>query len=295
MDVQAALCREFPMDAKLQRRIQRYGWDKAAATYEQCWREQLRPAQDKLLQMVQPRPGDSVLDVACGTGLVTLRAASLVGPGGRVVGTDLSDRMVEAVQAAATAADVSTVTATRMDAENLSCEDECFDVALCSLGLMYMPEPERCVRELHRILRTGGRAGAAVWGQRGRCGWADIFPIVDARVKSEVCPLFFRLGSGDALANAFSNAGFVDVTSSRLETSLWFASGEDACLACFVGGPVALAYDRFDDATRRDVHAEYLASIEPYRHGASYAIPGEFVVVAGTKRASTPSGSSSTH
>lgn len=282
------------MDAKLQRRIQRYGWDKAAAIYDQSWREQLRPAQDKLIEMVRPGRGDSVLDVACGTGLVTLRAASLVGPGGRVVGTDLSDRMVEAAQAAA--GDVPTVSATRMDAENLAFEDRSFDAALCALGLMYMPDPERCVQELHRILRAGGRAGAAVWGQRGRCGWAEIFPIVDARVQSEVCPLFFRLGSGDSLANAFRSAGFVDVISSRLETSLLFASGEDACLACFVGGPVALAYDRFDEATRREVHAEYLASIEPYRRGDSYAIPGEFVVVAGTKReASAPSGSSSTH
>ena len=272
------------MDAKLQRRIQRYGWDKAAATYEQCWREHLRPAQDLLLETVRPRPGDSVLDIACGTGLVTLRAALLVGPGGRVVGTDLSDRMVEAAQAAATAADVPTVSATRMDAENLTFEDRSFDAALCALGLMYMPDPERCVQELHRVLRSGGRAGAAVWGQRNRCGWAEIFPIVDARVKSEVCPLFFRLGNGDSLAHAFRSAGFVDVTSSRIETTLLYASGEDACLACFVGGPVALAYDRFDETTRREVHAEYLASIEPYRRGASYAIPGEFVVVAGTKR-----------
>ena len=284
------------MDAKLQRRIQRYGWDKAAATYEQCWREQLRPAQDLLRETVRPRPGDSVLDVACGTGLVTLRAALLVGPRGRVVGTDLSDRMVEAAQAAAVAAGASTVSAARMDAENLAFEDCSFDAALCALGLMYMPDPERCVRELHRILRAGGRAGAAVWGQRSRCGWAEIFPIVDARVRSEVCPLFFRLGSGDALAHAFRSAGFVDVVSRRLETTLLFASGEEACLACFVGGPVALAYDRFDEATRRAVHAEYLASIEPYRRGAGYAIAGEFVVVAGTRADATgPSAASSTH
>jgi SAM-dependent methyltransferase len=245
--------------------------------------------------MVRPRPGEAVLDVACGTGLVTVRAARLVGSGGRVVGTDLSDRMVEATLAAATTNGAS-VRATRMDAENLEFDDQSFDAALCALGLMYMPDPERCVQELHRVLRAGGRAGAAVWGQRARCGWAEIFPIVDARVSSEVCPLFFRLGSGDSLVRAFRSAGFVDVACSRLETTLWFASGEDACLACFVGGPVALAYDRFDEATRRDVHAEYLASIEPYRRGASYAIPGEFVVVAGNRRdASTPSASSNTH
>ena len=48
----------------------------------------------------------------------------------------------------------------------------------------------------------------------------------------------------------------------------------------FRGGPVALAYSRFDAATRRAVHAEYLASIAPYRSGGGYEVPGEFVVAA---------------
>ena len=59
------------MDAKLQRRIQRYGWDKAVDMYEQHWQQQLAPAQTRLLEMADIRPGDRVLDVACGTGLVT--------------------------------------------------------------------------------------------------------------------------------------------------------------------------------------------------------------------------------
>ena len=81
------------MDAKLQRRIQRYGWDKAAAAYEAGWSEQLSPAQSLMLAGVCLAPGESVLEVACDTGLVTLRAASLVGPSGSVLGTDISQRM----------------------------------------------------------------------------------------------------------------------------------------------------------------------------------------------------------
>jgi hypothetical protein len=51
----------------------------------------------------------------------------------------------------------------------------------------------------------------------------------------------------------------------------------------FAGGPVALAYSRFDEGTRQAVHAEYLASIAPWRSGSGYAVPGEFVVVAGRR------------
>jgi uncharacterized OsmC-like protein len=149
---------------------------------------------------------------------------------------------------------------------------------------MYAPEPERVVAEMHRVLRPGGRAVSAVWGERGKCGWADIFPIVDARVQSEVCPMFFRMGTGDCLARAYASAGFVDIRSHRFSSTLDYASADEACEAAFVGGPVALAYSRFTEAMRAGAHADYLASLEAYRHDGGYAVPGEFVVVAGTKQ-----------
>jgi hypothetical protein len=133
---------------------------------------------------------------------------------------------------------------------------------------------------MRRLLRPGGRAAAAVWGARRKCGWAEIFPITDARVASEVCPMFFHLGTGDMLARAFEAAGFTEVRSERLSITLSYASAEDALAAVFCGGPVALAYSRFDEATRRAVHAEYLESIAAYRTGDGYAVPGEFVVAA---------------
>jgi len=83
------------MDAKLQRRVQRYGWNKAAGAYEAGWRDQLSPAQSRMLDLACLAEAETVLDVACGTGLVTLEAASLVGPSGSVWGTDISDRMVD--------------------------------------------------------------------------------------------------------------------------------------------------------------------------------------------------------
>ena len=171
----------------------------------------------------------------------------------------------------------------RMDAEELAVESGTFDVALCALGLMYAPDPERAVTEMHRVLGPGGRAVAAVWGERRNCGWAEIFPIVDARVQSEVCPMFFRTGTGDCLELAFAAAGFGNIRTRRFRTTLEYASADEACEAAFVGGPVALAYSRFTDAMRAQAHGEYLASIEAYRSGDGYAIPGEFVVVAGTK------------
>ena len=270
------------MEAKVHRWVQRQGWDRASAYYESHWQEQLRPAQEHLLARAALRPGDDVLDVACGTGLVTLPAARQVAPTGRVVGVDISPRMVAAARILADASGTTNADFACCGAEELDVTPP-FDVALCSLGLMYVPRPDVALAELHRILRPGGRAVVSVWGQRSRCGWADVFPIVDARVASDVCPMFFQLGTQDMLARAFEQAGYANVRAERLEVTLAYACADEALGAAFRGGPVALAYDRFDAATKDAVHAEYLRSIDAFRVGEGYRIPGEFVVAAGTK------------
>ena len=147
------------MDAKLQRRVQRYGWDLAARDYEALWQAQLAGAQTALLAAAALVPGERVLDVACGTGLVTFDAARAVGPIGRVLGIDLSGGMVDAARRHAADRQATNVDFARMDAEALALPDASVDVALCALGLMYLPAPERALRELRRVLRPGGRLG----------------------------------------------------------------------------------------------------------------------------------------
>jgi ubiquinone/menaquinone biosynthesis C-methylase UbiE len=271
------------MDAQLQRRIQRYGWDRAVDYYEASWAAQLKPAQDCLLTLAALQPGERVLELACGTGLVTFPAAEAVGPGGSVVATDISEKMVQFTAAEAARRGLTQVRCARMGAESLEFPDASFDAVLCALGLMYVPEVEAALAEMRRVLVPGGRAVAAVWGARNRCGWADIFPIVESRVQSDVCPMFFQLGTGDSLADSFTRAGFRDAHTERLSTELLYESGDAAADAAFAGGPVAMAYSRFDEATRESARAEYIASIAQYREGEGYRIPGEFVVSKASK------------
>ena len=270
------------MEAKLQRWVQRQGWDRASQCYEQYWQAQLQPAIDLVLATANVQPGEHVIDVACGTGLATLPSAVAVAPTGRVLGTDLAPKMVADLERRAAAVGLTNLAVACRDAEDLRI-DESFDVAMCSLGLMYVPAPAVAVSELHRVLRPGGRAVASVWGERRNCGWAEVFPIVSARVSSDVCPMFFALGPPGALANVFARAGFVDVEETRLQVELRYAGDEEALGAAFVGGPVALAHSRFDEEARRSAYQEYLTSISSYARDSGYSVPGEFVVVSGCR------------
>jgi ubiquinone/menaquinone biosynthesis C-methylase UbiE len=269
------------MDARLQRRVQRYGWDKASGCYEEFWQEQLRPARERLLEMAALKPGESVLDIACGTGLVSFEAAETVGSEGRLLGTDISERMVEMATAIAAEDRFHNVRFQWMDAEDLRVEDGSFDAALCSLGLMYMPDPRKALEEMRRVLRPGGRVVCSVWGPRESCGWAELFEIVDRNVASEVCPMFFQLGRPDMLELTFRASGFQNIRISRIDTLLVYRDDREALGAAFEGGPVALAYHKFSSEVKDIVHADYLASIAPYRQGSGYAVPGEFVIACG--------------
>jgi ubiquinone/menaquinone biosynthesis C-methylase UbiE len=273
------------MDARLQRRVQRYGWDLASTEYDPLWEEQLAPARNEMLAFASLAAGEHVLDLACGTGLVTLNAARSVGPSGPVLGTDISGQMIEIARQRALEQQLSNVDFQRMDAETLDLPRATFDVVLCALGLMYVPDQQHALREWLRVLKPGGRVAIAVWGKRVNCGWSPVFPIVDAEVETEVCPLFFSLGEPDALAQLCSDAGFESIEQRRIATVLSYVDADEACDAAFVGGPVALAWSRFDAETRARARARYKHAIEPWRRSQSYRIPGEFVIVAGRKPA----------
>lgn len=271
------------MNPDLQRRVQRYGWDKASEYYEKSWQAQLKPAHDLLLEKVEVKPGESILDIAAGTGLITFRLAEMLGSEGKILATDISDEMVKIGTALTQSKGISNVEFKRMDAENLSIEDSTFDLVTCALGMMYFPDPDISMAEMFRVLKPGGKAVVAVWGSRKNCGWAEIFPIVDSRVSSDVCPMFFSLGEKDVIKYPFEKAGFQNISIQKIDVILPYSSDDEACQASFLGGPVAMAYSRFDEQTRNEAQKEYIESIQKYKTSNGYEIPGEFVVASGQK------------
>ncbi|PCE66506.1 class I SAM-dependent methyltransferase [Sediminicola luteus] len=271
------------MGPELQRRVQRYGWDKAANFYEDSWQEQLRPAHDLVMAHLDPEPGQHILELAAGTGLVSFRMAQSVGINGQVLATDISDSMVTIGNSRVEKLGLENISFERAEAEKLSYPDAHFDSVVCALGLMYFPHPEQALAEMYRVLQKDGKAVVAVWGSRKHCGWSPIFPIVDARVKTDVCPMFFHLGEGGVLEYHFEQAGFREISFEKIKTELHYASAEEACVASFLGGPVAMAYSRFDEVTKQEAQKEYIQALTPFKTENGYKVPAEYVVLSAIK------------
>jgi ubiquinone/menaquinone biosynthesis C-methylase UbiE len=150
-----------------------------------------------------------------------------------------------------------------------------FDAVTSAFGLMFAAERAAAFAEMARVTAPGGRVSICVWGRRAACGFAEVFPIVDAHVASEVCPLFFSLGAPGAPTAYLERAGFCDVVEDSVPITLSWRSADEACQAMLEGGAVALAWNRFSPETRAVVRAEYLASLEPFRRGARYDVAAE--------------------
>lgn len=117
----------------------------------------------RLVELAALSPGESVLDVGCGTGVVTFKAAERVGTRGTVVGIDLSDGMLaKAAAKSARAPSPLSVSFLKMDAEALDFPDGKFDCVLSLFALRHFPHPDAALAQMRRVLKPGGRAVVAV-------------------------------------------------------------------------------------------------------------------------------------
>jgi len=113
---------------------------------------------DRILEAARIEPGESILDVACGTGVLALAAAERVGQNGSVVGLDINEDMLTVARRKA-----SSVEWRHGQAENLPFLDAYFDAVVSQFGLMFFDDRQAAVREMIRVLKPDGRLAIAVW------------------------------------------------------------------------------------------------------------------------------------
>ncbi len=170
-----------------------------------------RPVAEDLLAFADLKERERVLDVACGTGVVTRMAAERVGPKGKVFGLDLNPGMLE-VARLATPDDLSIIWI-EADAESMSLEDGAFDIALCQMGLQFVPNKRGALSEMRRVLAPGGRVLVNLPGPKPRLfdAMTDAITHHFGQQGSMFIDLVFSMHDTSELRDLFETSGFRNV------------------------------------------------------------------------------------
>lgn len=193
--------------------------------------EATRPVSERLVELLGPRPRQTVLDLAAGPGDTGFLAWPLLAPGGRLVSSDIAPEMLDAARRRADELGLDSVEFRVEDAAALSLDDATVDGVLCRWGVMLVPDMDAAASEIARVLRPGGRAALAVWASPDENAWMTApgrsavgLGLVER--PDPAAPGPFRLSAEGALAALLGSAGLVVETVEDVPL-VWRASSLD--------------------------------------------------------------------
>jgi ubiquinone/menaquinone biosynthesis C-methylase UbiE len=210
-------------------------WDEMAAAWDGDRRwvwESSRPVGEWLVEALDPREGETILELAAGVGDTGIAAARRLGPAGKLISTDFSQQMVDAARRRAEELGATNVEFRTMDAERMDLPDDSVDGVVCRWGYMLMADPAAALRETRRVLRPGGRLAFSVWGDPEANPWAS----VPARALVEhtgspppdpLAPGIFAMASEDRTREILSAAGFTPRRVEQVEMQWRFEGPDD--------------------------------------------------------------------
>ena len=227
-----------------------------------------------LLERVNPQPGERVLDVACGTGIVARQAVSMVGATGRVVGFDMNAGMLNKARSL----DAS-IEWKEGDALSMPFPDQGFDLVVCHQGLQLFPDRAKAVREMHRVLTPNGRLGIAVWCSiEGSPGYLALARALERKVDASAARLMdepFCLSDGREIRALLEDGGFREINVSRVSHMARFASPEEFTSAIVVGSIMRRTGTRFSDETIRLMIDDVTVELQSYVSDDGLTLPME--------------------
>jgi ubiquinone/menaquinone biosynthesis C-methylase UbiE len=222
------------------------------------------PLAADLVEAAALRPGERVLDVACGTGIVTRLAAQRVASAGTVAGLDVTAGMLDVARSIAPPAGTS-IRWYEASAEAMPLPDESYDVVLCQLGLQFIPDKPAALREMRRVLVPNGRLLVSVPGP------TPFFDVLEEGIANHVgtaaaefVRLVFSLHEPSALERLLRGAGFRDVAVQPVTKTLRLPPPRDFLWQYIDVTPIADAVAQLDEGRRASMERDVVARWQPW-------------------------------
>lgn len=233
----------------------------------------------RVADAAQLAPGQKVLDVACGTGVLAREAARRVRPGGTVIGLDRNDGMLAVARRKAPSIDWQLGMA-----ETLPFPDQAFDAVVSQFGLMFFEDHRAALREMSRVLRPGGRIAVAVWNALDRTpGYAAMAALLQRLFGDHVADALrapFALGDRAALRSQFAEGGISSIEIRTLDGTARFPSIEAWVHTDVKGWTLADLIDDAQYSSLRQAAETELASFVQADGTVAFRSPAHIVIAA---------------
>ena len=282
------------MELQLQeiREQQKASWNKSSPGWKK-WdgltMDFLKPFGNAIIQELNLKDTDVVLDVAAGTGEPGLTIASIV-KNGKVFITDLADDMLVIAHENASRAGIKNVEFSACDVSELPFPDNNFDAISCRMGFMFFPDMSLATQEMVRVLKPGGKISASVWSAPEKNFWvAGILGLITKHVALPAPPAgspgMFRCAKDGLIAELFSQAELKNISQSELPGLLnCRTAGTYWDFMSEVVGPVVSALNQTDNETKEKIKAEVYRLMNQKYPDGNVLIDASALIISGKKQ-----------
>lgn len=276
---------------KMIREQQRASWNKFSPglkKWDQLFMDFLKPMGDELIERIDPKNGDFVLDVAAGTGEPGLTIASMLN-GGKVILTDISENMLDIARENAQIRGLKNVEFLACDVCELPFPDNTFDAISCRFGFMFFPDMQLAAKEMARVLKPGGRLATSVWNVPDKNFWfiamaEAIKRNMELPVAPNGAPGMFRCAGEGFISDLLVQAGLNNVHHRQINSQLACETAEVYWeLLVDVAAPMVSALNSADPAVRHIIKSEVYQALEQKFPEGDVRIEASALVISAEK------------
>jgi ubiquinone/menaquinone biosynthesis C-methylase UbiE len=281
--------KEPAFDAEAHTAESRAVWNEAAERYEKLSNALFAKTAEEFVDFAGLRKKWRVLDVACGPGIASRAAAAKIDEKGRVLGIDLSPKMLELAKAAPAARRSAPIEYAEMDVHALPLETGSFDAVISQLGLMLFAAPDKALAEMTRVTKPGGVVACLVQGRREKMLFTSLILHAITECEPDLrapygAPTLFSFGPDGAIDAAFARAGLSELSTKRLSGSFRFSSPEEYWNVMTDGaGRTGVMLRSLDEKGQAWVKKTVLRRAAKNKVRSGIEIPYEFMMARGFK------------